>query len=70
MINDDDYADIIELPHYEPRHHQRMDMLARAAQFAPFAAVPGHDSAIRNSGAAHAGSVDQPTSAHSATRPD
>ena len=34
-----DYDDIINLPHYEPKHHPRMSMMARAAQFAPFAAV-------------------------------
>ena len=42
-----DYDDIINLPHYEPKRHPRMSMMARAAQFAPFAAVAGHDSAIR-----------------------
>lgn len=39
------YDDIIDLPHYEP-HHKRMTMEARAAQFAPFAALTGHDAAI------------------------
>ena len=43
----EEYEDIINLPHYEPKHHPRMSMMARAAQFAPFAAVSGHDSAIR-----------------------
>ena len=46
----EDYDDIIDLPHYEPRHHARMTMAARAAQFAPFAAVAGHDEAIREEG--------------------
>ena len=32
-----DYDDIINLPHYEPKHHPRMSMWNRAAQFAPFA---------------------------------
>ena len=41
------YDDIIHLPHYEPKRHPRMPMAARAAQFAPFAAVAGHDAAIR-----------------------
>ena len=41
------YADIIDLPHYEPRHHPRMSMWNRAAQFAPFAALTGYDAAIR-----------------------
>ena len=45
-----DYDDIINLPHYEPKHHPRMSMEARAAQFAPFAALTGYDSAIQESG--------------------
>jgi hypothetical protein len=47
MIND--YDDIINLPHYEPKHHPRMSMWNRAAQFAPFAALTGYDAAIRES---------------------
>jgi len=42
-----DYDDIIHLPHYEPKRHPRMPVADRAAQFAPFAAVAGHDAAIR-----------------------
>ncbi len=42
----DDYSDIINLPHPEPQYRQRMSMQARAAQFAPFAALTGHDAAI------------------------
>ncbi len=45
-----DYDDIVNLPHYEPKRHPRMSMMARAAQFAPFAAVAGHDAAIREEG--------------------
>lgn len=48
-----DYDDIIHLPHYEPKRHPRMPMAARAAQFAPFAAVAGHDAAIREEGRRH-----------------
>ena len=44
------YADIIDLPHYEPKHHPRMSMWNRAAQFAPFAALTGYDAAIQESG--------------------
>lgn len=39
------YDEIIDLPHYEPRH-KRMTMENRAAQFAPFAALTGHSAAI------------------------
>ena len=42
----DNYSDIIELPHVEPFNRQRMSMQARAAQFAPFAALTGHSAAI------------------------
>ena len=41
------YDDIINLPHYEPKHHPRMSMWNRAAQFAPFAALTGYDTAIK-----------------------
>lgn len=41
-----EYDDIIHLPHYEPKHHPRMPMPARAAQFAPFAALTGYDAVI------------------------
>ena len=44
-----DYDDIINLPHYEPKHHPRMSMWNRAAQFAPFAALTGYDAAIQES---------------------
>ena len=39
------YDDIINLPHYEPKH-KRMPLENRAPQFAPFAALTGHDAAI------------------------
>ncbi len=42
-----DYDDIIHLPHHVSRHHQQMSMEARAAQFAPFAALTGHSAAIQ-----------------------
>lgn len=40
------YEDIINLPHHTSRNHPQMTMLQRAAQFAPFAALTGHDAAI------------------------
>lgn len=41
-----EYADIIELHHPEPKKHKRMPMENRAAQFAPFAALSGHEEAL------------------------
>lgn len=40
------YGDIIDLPHYEPKNHERMESRKRAAQFAPFAALTGYGDAI------------------------
>lgn len=40
------YDDIIDLPHHVSERHPQMSMYNRAAQFAPFAALTGHDSAI------------------------
>lgn len=41
------YEDILTLPHPAPKKHKRMTRLDRAAQFAPFAALSGHDAAVR-----------------------
>ena len=40
------YDDIINLPHHVSDYHKPMPMRNRAAQFAPFAALTGHDDAI------------------------
>lgn len=40
------YDDIIDLPHHVSERHPPMSMYNRAAQFAPFAALTGHDAAI------------------------
>lgn len=40
------YDDIIDLPHHVSERHPQMSMYNRAAQFAPFAALTGHDAAI------------------------
>ncbi len=45
--NTDQYADIIDLPHYVSKKHPRMSLYDRAAQFSPFAALTGHGEAIR-----------------------
>ena len=41
------YDDIIELPHHTSKKHPQMPLLDRAAQFAPFAALTGHEAAIK-----------------------
>ncbi|MDL2327824.1 YolD-like family protein [Ruminococcaceae bacterium OttesenSCG-928-A11] len=44
------YDDIINLPHHESPTRPRMPRENRAAQFSPFAAVVGHDAAIKETG--------------------
>ncbi len=41
------YKDIINLPHYQSKKRPHMSNYDRAAQFSPFAALTGHDEAIR-----------------------
>ncbi len=41
------YNDIINLPHHVSKVHPPMSMDDRAAQFAPFAALTGHEEAIK-----------------------
>lgn len=43
------YDDIIHLPHHVSERHPQMSMYNRAAQFAPFAALTGHNAAITES---------------------
>ena len=45
-----DYSDIIGYPHYELRKHPRMLLEARAAQFAPFAALSGYSDDVIEAG--------------------
>lgn len=48
--NQDDkhrYDDIINLPHHVSKTHKHMSNLDRAAQFAPFAALSGHEEAVK-----------------------
>ena len=49
----DEYDDIINLPHHVSTRHMQMSLLARAAQFAPFAAVSGHGDATREAELTH-----------------
>ena len=45
--NKHEYDDIINLPNPTSRNHPRMPIQTRAAQFSPFAALTGHDAAIK-----------------------
>jgi len=44
------YEDIINLPHHVSETRPRMPIIDRAAQFSPFAALTGYDSAIKETG--------------------
>ena len=46
-MNNDQYNDIIDLPHHVSATRPRMSMIDRAAQFSPFAALTGYDAAIK-----------------------
>lgn len=41
------YEDIIDLPHHQSNTRPRMSLYDRAAQFSPFAALTGHDEAVK-----------------------
>ena len=41
------YDDIIDIPRWNPKSHQRMSGYDRAAQFASFAALSGYDAMVR-----------------------
>lgn len=41
------YEDIINLPHHVSTKHKPMSREARAAQFAPFAALTGYGDAVQ-----------------------
>ena len=45
MVNK--YEDMVYMPHYVSLKHPRMSIRNRAAQFAPFAAVTGHEESVR-----------------------
>ena len=46
-MKNNSYDDIINLPHPVSKNHPQMPLQDRAAQFAPFAALTGHDVAIK-----------------------
>ena len=52
------YDDIINLQHPVSKNHPQMTMLERAAQFAPFAALTGHDKAIEETAEQHVADID------------
>ena len=41
------YDDIINLPHYQSDKRAHMSLHDRAAQFSPFAALTGHQDAVK-----------------------
>ena len=43
----DKYGDIIYMQHHVSSKHQQMPVRDRAAQFAPFAALTGHEEAMK-----------------------
>lgn len=43
----DNYDDIIDLPHYEPKYHPRMLPYKRAAQFSAFMPFSGYADLIK-----------------------
>lgn len=45
---EEDYSDIINMPHHVSDTRPHMTMEARAAQFASFAALKGYDRAIKD----------------------
>lgn len=54
------YDDIINLPHPVSKKHPQMSMMARAAQFASFAALTGYEDAISETERAVSASGIQP----------
>lgn len=44
------YQDMIHLPHHQSKTRMRMSISDRAAQFAPFSALAGHEDAIVETG--------------------
>lgn len=53
LIESHEYDDIIDLPHHKSEKHPHMDLYDRAAQFSPFAALTGFESAIEETETEH-----------------
>lgn len=47
------YEDMLDMPHPVSKNHPRMERRDRAAQFAPFAALTGHQEVIRQTEQEH-----------------
>lgn len=43
----DNYEDIIDLPHHVSKTRPQMSMSERGAQFSPFSALVGHEDAVK-----------------------
>ena len=52
------YDEILSLPHHVSKTRPQMPMSDRAAQFAPFAALTGYDSAIEEAGRLTEGKIE------------
>lgn len=50
FLDNHEYDDIINLPHHVSKKHPQMDLLDRAAQFSPFAALTGFEAALEETG--------------------
>lgn len=50
LVESHEYDDIINMPHHTSSKHPQMDLYDRAAQFSPFAALTGFESAIEETG--------------------
>ena len=50
LVESHEYDDIINMPHHTSSTHPQMSLYDRAAQFSPFAALTGFESAIEETG--------------------
>lgn len=57
--NIEEYADILNAPPPEPKHHVRMTEAKRAAQFAPFAALQGYEAMVEKTVQKHVETVEK-----------
>ena len=59
MDSESKYHDIMDLPHHTSYRHPRMSRIARAAQFAPFAALTGYEAAVQETARLTEGEIEQ-----------